>query len=43
MEYLIARIMEIFEVEVLNDKPVNMIMKLVGIPDSPIDFRLTRK
>ena len=43
MDYFITKFFENFEIEVLNDKPVNMAMKMVGIPESKIDFRLKRK
>ena len=43
MDYFIKLFFENFEVEVLNDKPVKMKMKMVGMPDTKIDFRLKRK
>ena len=43
MDYFIKLFCENFEVDVLNEEPVKMKMKMVGMPDTKIDFRLKRK
>ena len=43
MEYLIQQFHDNFHIQILNDKPVNMAMRMIGLPDSRITFRLTRK
>lgn len=43
MEYLIQKLFGRFKISVLNEKPVGMKMKMIGIPDTKILFRLQRK
>ena len=43
MEYLIKRMFDVFDIQVMNKEKVEMIMKLIGLPDTEIKFRLKKK
>ena len=43
MEYLISSLFRDFDVQVLNDHPVQMEMRLIGLPESTIRLRLKKK